>query len=77
MKLKRTFGLALFIVGVLLVLSGVNSLALPPERPAKMSADWASWSILGGVVLMRVGAQLNSLKMRFARWSARRPDDPE
>jgi uncharacterized membrane protein len=77
MKLKRTVGLALLIVGVLLVLTGVNSLALPPERPANMSADWASWLILGGVVLIRVGAQLNSLKLRFARGAARRTHGPE
>jgi uncharacterized YccA/Bax inhibitor family protein len=61
-KVKRTIGLVLLCVGVLLVLEGLNSIDQVSQTVRKDSNDRTSWYILCGVALTMVGALLNPLR---------------
>ena len=76
---KRTFGLILLSAGILLVLTGLNSIISAPQAAVEHAENWAAWYIQGGVALAMLGAVLNPVHPRHVanRVSADRLNDIE
>lgn len=76
---KRTFGLILLSAGLLLILSGLNSIITVSQLAVEHGGQWSGWYILGGIALAKAGAVLNPVRRRRAsnRVSIDRLNDKE
>jgi len=69
MSIVRFLGLALFIVGVVLIAFGVHSMQTPGENVvANVTGHYSNttmWYIIGGILLVIVGGWLGFMKRRL------------